>query len=309
MVMKSVGEKLRGERVQRGIDLETLAEMTRINARYLEAIESGKPDDLPGGFFYRSFVRQYATALNLDMDEIEADLERAKEAEAPILGAALNENRFPIKQPDAIVQESNRRSGSGRMGAYVVLLAAVVVGSSLVYGWWNRMETSAAARSDESQQVAPQTTAFDPSQPTETAATAQEPVPTGPVGVPVTAAPQDEGAIQPASSTTSAASTEDRVVLNLTARENTWVSVTVDGKVAFVGVLAANEVKTLGGKESAKLRTGNAGALEVTWNGKNIGPIGPRGQVRTLELTPSAYIVIGPTRPAEAQGQDPTGSL
>src|SRR5207237_56183 len=70
--MKSVGEKLRRERIDHGIDLATLSSLTRISQRYLQAIETGNIDELPSGFFYRSFVRQYASALGLDTGEMEA---------------------------------------------------------------------------------------------------------------------------------------------------------------------------------------------------------------------------------------------
>lgn len=304
MLMKSVGDKLRRERIQRGIDLETLADMTRIHARYLDAIENGKPGDLPGGFFYRSFVRQYATALNLDMEEIEQDLERAKEAEEPILSAALTEDRFPTKQPDPIVLESNRRPGSGKMWAYMVLLTAVVGGCSWVYGWWNRMETSASARSQESQLAAPRNADAKPEPPATPDTT--RPEPTAAMGVPVPAAGQP-AVVQQASHGAAGLSPDDRIVMNLSASEDTWVSVAADGKVVFVGILAANETRTLGARESARIRTGNAGGLDVNWNGKSIGTIGPRGQVRTVLLTPDGFRISAPTPPVEAPEQEPTG--
>jgi cytoskeleton protein RodZ len=306
MVMKSVGEKLRRERMQRGVSLDALADMTRINARYLEAIENGKPEDLPGGFFYRSFVRQYATALDLDMEEIEADLERVREAEAPILSAALNVNSFPTKQPDPIVLEGNRGTASGKMWAYVAMLTAVLVGCSLIYAWWNRMETSVAARASEPSAVVaesePVATPADPS-------SAATDTPQTPVGIPVSATPEP-AAVQPASLPAPSAelSPDDRIVVNLSANEDTWIQVTADGKTVFVGILAANQTRTLGGKESARIRTGNAGGLNVTWNGKSLGTIGPRGQVRTVVLTPESYRVTAPTPPAEVQEQ-PTGTL
>src|SRR6266536_1878901 len=104
--MKSVGEKLRRERVERGIDLPALSSKTRINQAFLEAIESGDTNKLPNGFFYRSFVRQYAVALGLDTVEIEQQLERIREGEKPFLAAAQQHAEFPVKTPDPIVTES-----------------------------------------------------------------------------------------------------------------------------------------------------------------------------------------------------------
>src|SRR5205085_9433321 len=101
--MKSVGERLRRERVDHGIDLATLSSLTRISQRYLEAIEGGNIDELPSGFFYRSFVRQYAAALGLETDELEAELERVRQAEIPVLTAALGLAEFPLRPQSPMI--------------------------------------------------------------------------------------------------------------------------------------------------------------------------------------------------------------
>jgi len=85
------------------------------------------------------------------------------------------------------------------------------------------------------------------------------------------------------------------VVLNLSATEKTWISITSDGKQIFSGILQPSQTKTLTGLEVAKMKVGNAGGLEVRWNGKSIGPIGPRGQVRELLFTPENFRIIQPT--------------
>src|SRR5687768_2243761 len=64
--MPSAGELLRDERLKRNKSLGDIAAQTRISSRYLQAIETDRLEELPGDFFYRSFLRQYATALQLD---------------------------------------------------------------------------------------------------------------------------------------------------------------------------------------------------------------------------------------------------
>jgi hypothetical protein len=58
-----------------------------------------------------------------------------------------------------------------------------------------------------------------------------------------------------------------KVMLDLMAHEATWLSVSSDGKPVFSGILQANQTKTVGGKESAKMRVGNAAGIEVRLNG------------------------------------------
>lgn len=85
-----------------------------------------------------------------------------------------------------------------------------------------------------------------------------------------------------------------KVSLQLQATEKTWVSLSAGGKTLFAGILDASERKDLDGLENAKLVTGNAAGLDVRWNGKPLGPLGPRGQVRTIIFTPDKYEVVQP---------------
>ncbi len=71
--MATFGENLKRERQLRGIALYEVAETTKISVRFLEAIENGRLDVLPGGLFPRSFIRQYASHLGLDAERVVAD--------------------------------------------------------------------------------------------------------------------------------------------------------------------------------------------------------------------------------------------
>jgi hypothetical protein len=90
--------------------------------------------------------------------------------------------------------------------------------------------------------------------------------------------------------------------VTLTATEEVWVSAHADGKYLFSATLAANESRTLGGSSEMRLVVGNAGGLTVTLNGKAIGPIGPRGQVRVVQLTPGGFEVQSKKPAAESPG-------
>jgi hypothetical protein len=85
-----------------------------------------------------------------------------------------------------------------------------------------------------------------------------------------------------------------QVTLSVSATEPTWLSVVSDGKQVFSGVLQPSESKTLEGREAARIKVGNAGGLEVRWNGKPIGPLGPRGQVRVVNFTKDNYEILHP---------------
>ena len=64
--MASFGETLKRERELREISLRQISEATKINIRYLEALEGNRFDTLPGGLFNKGFIRAYAKFIGLD---------------------------------------------------------------------------------------------------------------------------------------------------------------------------------------------------------------------------------------------------
>jgi hypothetical protein len=76
----------------------------------------------------------------------------------------------------------------------------------------------------------------------------------------------------------------------LTTVRRVWVRVLVDGERAIERELDANTRVPLNPKERMVIRTGDAGALRVSIDGKDQGPLGRDGEVvtRAFPLSPSA---------------------
>jgi cytoskeleton protein RodZ len=60
------GTELQQQREHRGISLESIAEATKVPARYLFALEQDELQNLPGGVFNKGIVRSYCQHLGLD---------------------------------------------------------------------------------------------------------------------------------------------------------------------------------------------------------------------------------------------------
>lgn len=73
--MPDLGNKLRDRRIALGYTLDDIQERTKIQKRYLESIEDSDFTRLPGSFYARAFIRQYAEALNLNADELLEEME------------------------------------------------------------------------------------------------------------------------------------------------------------------------------------------------------------------------------------------
>jgi len=159
------------------------------------------------------------------------------------------------------------------MGVTLAGLAGVLLVCSGFYAWWNQAPRAPAPAGSQIAGSSAANVFKASSQPNGAqSGTASVDVTTGPDGL-------------------------NHVVLHLSATEKTWLSITSDGKQVFSGILEPSQTKTLTGLDMAKIKVGNAGGLDVLWNGKSIGPIGPRGKVREVLFTPDNFQILSPIRP------------
>jgi cytoskeletal protein RodZ len=275
--MQSVGQRLYAERQKQHRELSDIAVETCISTRYLQAIEADDLKALPGGFFSKSFVKQYADALGIDFGTLQGEVDRLIPQDdidlLPVLSA--NYQAAKIANPSSFVSRN-------RTSVCVALLVVVLAGSSSLYALWERTQRQKASELERA--TTPQAA----------------PVATTPVADPKPAIA--EPAPPPAASTPAASTTElqrsdiGKLTVALEATEKTWVKLTSDGKTIFSGMLAASQTKAIEGVLQAQLTTGNAAGLDVRWNGKSIGPIGGRGQTRVVVFTPENFHILAPRR-------------
>ncbi|MEH7545606.1 MULTISPECIES: helix-turn-helix domain-containing protein [Bacillaceae] len=68
--LTELGNRLKEARLAKNLSLDDLQTITKIQKRYLVGIEEGNYASMPGNFYVRAFIKQYAEALNLNPDEI-----------------------------------------------------------------------------------------------------------------------------------------------------------------------------------------------------------------------------------------------
>jgi cytoskeleton protein RodZ len=287
-----------------------VAAQTRIQALYFEAIEKDETASLPGGFFYRSFVRQYARLLDLPPHEYEDVLERHLLDEQMSIAAQptslherpLNVPPLPTGMTDP--GEETRR-WLLRLGglALVILVCSVIYSLSLNWkNWFGGLMPEAApappvaqAPAPEKQDAPPPAQAAPQTEPqTETPQPAgQQPqaepaaaTPPAPEPMPAAATPKAEPA-PPAS--------DAPVTLSIKAIDAAWVQVRDSGKVVYSNVIPIGETRSFSSSGKLRVLFGNAGGVELLYNGRPMPAPGPRGQVRTVEYSATgAELIVKP---------------
>ncbi len=91
--MKTIGEVLRTARKDHGFSPQQLSGMTKIDVRYIEAIEANDFKNLPSATFTKGFVRNLAISLGKDPDEWVAILRRDYQTTSPANASPIRRTR------------------------------------------------------------------------------------------------------------------------------------------------------------------------------------------------------------------------
>ncbi|MBT3305400.1 MAG: DUF4115 domain-containing protein [Alphaproteobacteria bacterium] len=113
-----VGAMLKASRLRLGDELRDVADILKIRYVYLEAIEAGKFEELPGDTYTLGFIRAYAEHLGLDSEEI---IRRFKTQETA--GGPRSHLAFPEPIPETSIP-----------GGAIIFIGVVV--AVLAYGAW-----------------------------------------------------------------------------------------------------------------------------------------------------------------------------
>jgi len=285
--MASFGERLKREREMRGVSLEEIAESTKIGKRNLLALETEEFDKLPGGIFNKGFVRAYAKYLGLDEDQAVTDFLAAENAASTGIrlavdpvpataegngsngdAAARKSRKERSRELEAIAarREAEKKKNpplnpsetSNRVWvAFAVLALVAALGA-----WWKYSHPVVdAAATRPRAVVAPAVT--------------KPPTPPAPTPSPTVVA--DPPAPAPA------AEFDGLAHLKVRATQDSWIQVKADGKVVLDGVLETDTERTFSAKELI-FKTGNAGGVQVTYNGKTEAPFGKDKQVKEIKI-------------------------
>ncbi len=286
----SIGLELRTAREAKKITLETISKKTRIPVKYLESLEKEEFDVFPSQTYAKGFIRAYAKVVGLDQAKltqqfkaevkakevriepmnIEAEMEkssawgpianlppvlhRQESHEDPELEQLQEEYAEPFRREPAVFRnkriKSVRRAKILRSSGTLILL---VSGCLVVLGVY--YYTQKGFPTIQFGQILPKMPAAE---------TVQVP---GPADVVVPDKYQH---------------------LVVKGLDKSWVQVsTDDGKGTYEVDLDEGEVKIYQAAKNFKVKIGNAGGVDLYYNGRALGVLGVTGQVVEIDLPES----------------------
>ena len=311
-----LGDTLREAREKQGLTYKDIEKGTSIRALYIEYIEKGEYDELPGDVYTKGFIRSYANFLKLDANAlVQAFAAERHKGAAP---AAQQKPAAPKAAPEK-PQAKKPSAPSVQPAAKPVEKAEKAA----------KAETIEKAEQPAEQPVAPKQEAAPRKAPVQPKATAVKPQskqqpkkapsskPAAPrftaqdfnepkhsngkliaivavvlvvlAGAVYALSGSDDSAKKPAAQQQTqqveAPKTYDGVEVTATFTADCWLEVKADGKTVYEGTLKKGDSQTWKGTDKVTVRVGDAGAVSFSVNGKDLGTAGKTGQVANTTFT------------------------
>ena len=263
--LASFGEELRREREIRGISLKEIADATKISKRFLEAIERNDHRTLPAPVFTRGFVREYARYVGLSCEEMVNRYNFAAAGDDRIEKSAQLDRLVQPVLP--VEREPPKKKGIPPAYARIdrnVYLLLILIAALTGVAWWaiqHKRAEAELARAEGARATAAENARRHTI-----------------VAAPVVVTPPAPKVEEPM-----------RLVLELT--DDCYLDLEVDGKTVMKDDYRLGTRDTLEAKDSFTFkRIGNASALILMLNDKQIPPLGRDGQVIKNRVFDRAYL-------------------
>ncbi len=262
--MNEIGEILKKARVEKGYTLDDLQQTTKIQKRYLEAIEEGNTEILPGRFYARAFVKQYADIVGLDGEKLlEEHLAITSEEASAELAESVNIPSRIQKKQDGLFNNMGEQLPT--------ILIFVLVSMILVVIYFAFRQTTPAEQtqtpiiSEEStEEVVTSETDEKESTESETEEQEEEVEEEAEQEIKIGNSERDNTTYE-----VSGPHPEEQTITLSAAGGNSWVNIEIDGQTVESETLAdATSISATFGADvqTINLRMGNAGATKITLN-------------------------------------------
>ena len=251
----TVGMILKNARQERKESIEKVAGLLRIRAHYLAALEESEYKVFPGQVYALGFLRNYATYLGLDVDDL---VKKYREENSFLKPAELD---MPISEQQPLFPSVK----------YLFFAAA---GIAFIWLSWYFL----TYKDTQVEEVPFVLTAQEPSLSEEVLDEIEE--------VPEVVEEKKDSAQK--ETVTSKQKATKKNAVQIVAREEVWVEIEQDDTLILSRTLKKGEKYDVPeSKEELFLKTGNAGGIDIFVDGQKVKALGPVGRVvRGVSLSP-----------------------
>ena len=248
--LSKVGFNSRPQEKKKGIGVEEVSNVLCLRKALIEAIELGKWDALPHEVYVRSYLKEYATFLNISDQVLPELIEKRSEIEPDEIDVV---DETPTRKEPARKFPKISFARLPRKAFVYSAIGLILIGFYVI-DRINKDSTPAPVTKIE----------------TTTGSSTQS---------------QSLPDIAIATEQQASAIISEGKKLMITCRERTWVSVVIDDAEKKEFMLNAQEMIVLHAKERFDLLIGNAGGVNLFLNGIDVEFNGKSGEVKRIKLS------------------------
>lgn len=247
--LKEIGDILKQARDEKGLSLKEIQEVTKIRLRYLEAIDEGDFEAIPGEVYRKGFIVNYANALGLDGQQVLQKYHNLKAAQEE----QARQEQLLKEQEENESPQTNLNSDWVK-GIYLGVagaLAIVLLISFFLIPSLHRLKTEDTV------------TPVNIEETTET--------------------PDYNQTLFPAP-----------ITITAEFKKRVWVQVVADGESIFLRdgrtFDASEPIQVWTAQQEMQIKIGDPSGIEITFNGKKLGPLGAEGVSKTVKFKPDGLV-------------------
>lgn len=257
--MNPFSEELRKERESRQLTLSDISQLTRINIKYLQAIEQGAFDVLPQTYV-RAFIKAYAEAVGINaVDALKKyDIHSTPEHRNE---TAITKDEARMYLRPEVADKELQQEKKVRIATIIVLIAivAVVLGFYLL----NYFDTVVPAQTVSETSFQDVVKEQEKLQPPAVGADSIDTVKTAPAVAPK----------------------PDSLVLRVIATDSVWITIIRDTLPPRSGYMLRGRYRTYIARKGFSVSVSDGGSVRLLLNGKEIAPLGEKGKrVRNAKI-------------------------
>lgn len=287
--LKKFADELKTAREIKEISLLQVSARTKIDPKFLQAIEDANFDVLPE-IYIRAFIKEFAQIIDLNSKEVlqkfdiarlgkpeekpQSQLETANKEDSVNLQETSETKKFDsaeVLQPSTL--EPGKAAKSLKLN-YIIGGSILFVALIVVYFAFIRNSSPEIIQEKFNQETSVENTQrFEIDKSSQSQTTSQ------------TSDVIDQSVVTP-----------DSLRLSVYANARVWIKVSTDGKTVYQNIVQANTRLNFASIKNFSVSVGNAGVVKIFFNNKQIKNVGKLGEIRNLFITPDniRYFTIVP---------------